>query len=140
LRHRRCRDGPPGRIDRGRVFRFGGCAFGREVRFDWLACGWVDGEGGESGCPGLRLTTADYLQILDWTGRTLAPGKRERIADDAPAVLSVIDRDAERWALRVGGFGNGWVRVAGSAQDLMALAERIGQRWLKGIGLALQLG
>jgi hypothetical protein len=54
--------------------------------------------------------------------------------------LSVIDRDAERWALRVGGFGNGWVRVVGSAQDLMALAERIGQRWLKGVGLALQLG
>jgi hypothetical protein len=90
--------------------------------------------------PSTSLTTADYLQILDWTGRALAPGKRGRIADDAPALLSVIDRDAERWVLRVGGFGNGWVRVAGSAQDLMALAERIGQRWLKGIGLALRLG
>ena len=86
------------------------------------------------------LSTADYLQILDWTGRALAPGKRGRIAPDAPALLCVIDRDAGRWARRVGGFGNGWVRVAGSAQDLMALAERIGQRWLKGIGLALRLG
>jgi hypothetical protein len=53
--------------------------------------------------------------------------------------LTFIDHDAGRWAQRVGGFGNGWVRVAGSAQDLMALAERIGQRWLKGIGLALRL-
>lgn len=90
--------------------------------------------------PATSLSTTDYLQILDWTGRALASGKRGRIADDAPAILSVIDRDAERWTQRVGGFGNGWVRVAGSAQDLMALADRIGQQWLKGIGLALRLG
>jgi hypothetical protein len=86
------------------------------------------------------LSTADYLQILDWTGRALVPGKRGRIVDDAPAILSVVDRDAGRWAQRVDGFGNGWVRVAGSVQDLMALAERVGQQWLKGIGLALRLG
>jgi hypothetical protein len=90
--------------------------------------------------PVTPLSTADYLQILDWTGRALAPGKRGRIAHDAPVILSVIDHDAGRWAQRVGGFGNGWGRVAGSAQDLMALAERIGQRWLKGMGLALRLG
>lgn len=90
--------------------------------------------------PVTSLCTADYLQILDWTGRALAPGKRGRIARDVPAILSVIDRDAERWTQRVGGFGNGWVRVAGSVEDLIALAERIGQRWLKGIGLALRLG
>lgn len=89
---------------------------------------------------GLAVSAADYLQILDWTGRALAPGKRGRISHEAPAILSVIDRDAERWALRVGGFGNGWVRVAGSAQDLIAMAQRLGQQWLKGIGLALRLG
>jgi hypothetical protein len=90
--------------------------------------------------PVTPLSTADYLQILDWTGRALVPGKRGRIVDDAPAILSVVDRDAGRWAQRVDGFGNGWVRVAGSVQDLMALAERVGQQWLKGIGLALRLG
>ena len=90
--------------------------------------------------PVTPLSTADYLQILDWAGRALVPGKRGRIVDDAPAILSVVARDAGRWAQRVDGFGNGWVRVAGSVQDLMALAERIGQQWLKGIGLALRLG
>jgi REP element-mobilizing transposase RayT len=90
--------------------------------------------------PPLSLTIADYLQLLDWTGRTLAPGKRGRIAKDAPAVLSVIDRDAGRWVHRVEAFGSGWARAAGSAQDLIALAERLGQRWLKGIRLAARLG
>ncbi len=89
--------------------------------------------------PNFDLSTADYLQLLEWTGRMLAPGKRGRIAKDAPAILSVIDRDARRWTNRVAAFGNGWARAAGSAQDLMALAERLGQRWLKGIVLALKL-
>jgi REP element-mobilizing transposase RayT len=88
----------------------------------------------------LPLSTADYLQILDWTGRAIASGKRGRIAHDAPAVLLVVDSDAQRWAARVEGFGRGWVRAAGSAHDLIALAERIGQQWLKGIRLALKLG
>lgn len=91
-------------------------------------------------CPALPLSAADYLQLLDWTGRAIAPGKRGRIAHDAPAILSLIDRDAKRWTARVEGFGSGWARAAGSADDLIALAQRIGQRWLKGIRLALELG
>ena len=90
--------------------------------------------------PALPLTTADYLQLLDWTGRSLVPGKRGRIGQDAPGILSVIDQDATRWVNRVEGFGSGWSRAAGSAQDLIALAKRLGQRWLKGIGLAVKLG
>lgn len=89
--------------------------------------------------PALALSTADYLQLLDWTGRAIAPGKRGRIAHEAPAILSVIDRNANRWTARVEGFGSGWARAVGSADDLIALAERIGQRWLKGIRLALEL-
>ncbi|MBX3714284.1 MAG: hypothetical protein KF800_20145 [Lysobacter sp.] len=90
--------------------------------------------------PTFEITTADYLQILDWTGRQLAQGKRGRISPDAPAVLANIDRDGARWTTRVAAFGSGWHRAAGSAQDLIALAERMGQRWLAGIRLALKLG
>lgn len=89
--------------------------------------------------PAPSLSTSDYLQILDWTGRTLAPGKRGAIPVKAPAVLSIIDRSPQRWALRVSGYRSGWVRVAGSVIDLTTLAGRIGQRWLKGVRLALKL-
>ena len=87
----------------------------------------------------LSVSTADYLLMLDWTGRVLAPGKRGAIAEHAPAVLSMFDRTPERWTLRVRGYNSGWMRAAGSAHDLIAHAERIGQRWLKGIRLALRL-
>jgi REP element-mobilizing transposase RayT len=90
--------------------------------------------------PNLNLSTAEYLQLLDWTGRTLAPGKRGRIATNAPAVISIIDHDPTRWTTRVAAFGSGWSRAAGSTQDLIELAERLGQRWLKGLRLAATLG
>ncbi len=90
--------------------------------------------------PDMNLSTADYLQLLDWTGRTLVPGKRGRIAQDAPAIVSIIDRNPAYWTTRVAAYGNGWARAAGSAQHLIALAERLGQRWLKGVRLAAKLG
>ena len=88
---------------------------------------------------GFDLSTADYLQLLDWTGRAYARGKRGRIPENAPSIVIAIDRDARRWTTRVAAFGNGWARAAGSAQDLFVLAERLGQRWMKGIRLAIQL-
>jgi hypothetical protein len=87
----------------------------------------------------LSLSTADYLEIVDWTGRVLAPGKRGTISRDAPAVLSMIDVAPDRWASRVRGYGCGWARIVGSAQDLMEFAKLLGQRWLKGIRLAQRL-
>lgn len=84
----------------------------------------------------LSLSTADYLQILDWTGRSLVPGKHGKIAEQAPAILSVIDRDARRWTIRVRSYSSGWARVVGNARDMVDLAARIGQRWLQGVRLA----
>lgn len=90
--------------------------------------------------PPLALSTADYLQLLDWTGRQLAPGKHGRICGDAPAILRGIDADPDRWTTRVRGIGSGYWRVVGAAEDLMAAARRLGQRWMKGIELAGKLG
>ena len=88
----------------------------------------------------LAITAADYLQLLDWTGRQLAPGKRGRVTGDAPACLRAVDAEAARWAIRVRAIGSGYWRAVGSAEQLIALAQRIGQRWLKGVVLTERLG
>lgn len=88
----------------------------------------------------LAFTTADYLQLLDWTGRQLAPGKRGRIAGEPPACVRLVDADGKRWTKRVRSIGSGYWRAVGSAEALVALAKRIGQRWLKGLRLAERLG
>jgi hypothetical protein len=76
----------------------------------------------------------------DWTGRTLALVKRRRIAQSAPTTVSIISRNPTQWTTRVAAFGSGWARAAGSAQDLIVLAERLGQHWLKGLRTAAKLG
>ena len=88
----------------------------------------------------LAITTVDYLQLLDWTGRQLAPGKRGRITGDAPACLRDLESKPERWATRVRAVGSEYWRAIGSAEQLIALALQIGQRWLKGVRLAERLG
>jgi hypothetical protein len=88
----------------------------------------------------MPISNGDYLQLLDCTGRQLYPEKCGRIAADAPAALRAYDTDPVRWAARVEGIGNGDWRAVGTASDLLALAEAIGQCWLKGLGFATRIG
>lgn len=85
------------------------------------------------------VTTADYLELLEWTGRQLAPGKKGRIKDDTPSVLQTLEHRPERWATRVRAVGSGYWRVIGEADDMIEIAKRLGQAWLKGVGLAARL-
>jgi REP element-mobilizing transposase RayT len=87
----------------------------------------------------LALNTADYLTLLDWTGRRLAPGKRGRLAAGAPHILGIVGDTPDRWTTRVRGIGNGYWRAVGTAQDLITLAKRIGQQWLKGVRFAAKI-
>jgi hypothetical protein len=90
--------------------------------------------------PPLAISTADYLQLLDWTGRQLVPCKHGRITAPAPACLQRIETEPARWAARVRAIGSGYWRAVGTAEALMALAKSIGQCWLKGLTLAHRLG
>ena len=88
----------------------------------------------------LSITENDYLQLVDWTGRQLAPGKRGTITADAPPVLARLSNDPARWPRQVRGVGSGYWRAVGSVEALIALAQRIGQQWLKGQGFAASVG
>ena len=83
----------------------------------------------------LPIRTGEYLQLVTWTGRHAHPGKRGKLKEDAPEA----DASSERWQCRVKAIGAGYWRVVGEVQDLKAWAERIGQRWLKGLGVATAL-
>ena len=55
------------------------------------------------GC--LFMTLAQYLQLLDWTGRQLKPGKRGTIPKNAPPILDRLNLSAELWLHAVEHFG-----------------------------------
>jgi hypothetical protein len=87
----------------------------------------------------LPIRTGDYLELVDWTGRQLREGKRGAIPNDEHSVLQSLDPVSRRWTVRVSAIGSGYWRVVGEAQDLIAMAQRIGQRWVKGLGIAKKI-
>lgn len=87
----------------------------------------------------IPITTGEYMSLVDWTGRQLRQGKRGGIPSGAPHVLQSLDPNSQRWTMRVKAIGSGYWRVVGDAHDLIAIAERLGQRWVKGLGLAKRI-
>ena len=89
--------------------------------------------------PCLPLSMGEYIELAEWTGKQLRPGKRGAIPADAPSVLSRTETKPERWTVRVQAIGSGYWRVVGEVEDLIERAARMQQRWLKGIGVARRL-
>ena len=85
------------------------------------------------------LPLSEYIRLVDWTGRQLAPGKRGVIRGTVPAGLRAIGAAPTGWADEIRGVGTRYWRAVGTAQALMDLAASLGQRWMRGIGFAKAL-
>jgi REP element-mobilizing transposase RayT len=76
----------------------------------------------DKGC--LPITVADYLNLVDWTGRQLAEGKRGVIpAKLAPILVRLCIAD-HHWLSVVAHFGRYFHRVAGAAQSVGRVRPR----------------
>jgi REP element-mobilizing transposase RayT len=87
----------------------------------------------------LPLTTATYLELVDWTGRALHPGKRGAVPGHAPAILTRMALRPTQWLCQVPATESGYWRVIGHAESIVRQAQQLGQRWLRGLGFARQL-
>ena len=85
------------------------------------------------------LTNADYLELVDFTGRMIHPGKRGAIKETEPKALTKLGIDPMHWTAKVKGIGNGYWRVVAEVEDLIDLAAQFKQRTLYGIGFARKL-
>ena len=82
------------------------------------------------------ISVADYIELVDFTGRELHPGKRGKIAATEPKALTKLGLDKNHWTTRVKGIGSGYWRVVGELEELIDKAKEISQRTLFGIGFA----
>jgi REP element-mobilizing transposase RayT len=89
--------------------------------------------------PALSLKQGQYIELVQWTGQQVRPDKKGSIPKTAPAALIKIGYAAKHWPTQVKAVGSGYWRMIGSAEQLIEKAEAIGQRWLKGIGMARQV-
>lgn len=87
----------------------------------------------------LAISSAQYIELVDWSGRQLHPGKRGKINTTQPIALQTLGIQILCWEGQVKGVGCGYWRVIGSAQELIDKAKTLGQQWFKGLGYARTL-
>ena len=75
----------------------------------------------------LPMSLGDYLQLLDWTGRQLAQGKKGRIPDSIGPILQRLQLDQNGWCDLVAHFGQRFFVVAGAPTTIDATTSRIHQ-------------
>jgi hypothetical protein len=81
----------------------------------------------------LPLSEAQYLQLVDWTGRQVRRDNRGAIPSDLAPILDRLQLSQETWVETVQHFGRWFHRAAGSPASLAKEAERRGVSWLGGI-------
>ena len=73
------------------------------------------------------MSLDDYLQLLDWTGRQLAQGKKGRIPDAIGPILERLQLDRKGWCDLVVHFGRRFFVVAGAPTTIDETTSRLNQ-------------
>jgi len=75
-----------------------------------------------------------YLELLDWTGRRMAAGKKGAIPDHLVPILERLEVESDQWHHSCRHFGSMFYRIAGTARRMKRKALATGHKWAKGIG------
>jgi REP element-mobilizing transposase RayT len=88
---------------------------------------------------GIPYTSTDYLQLVDWTARSIRADKRGSIATSQPSILQRLEISAEGWTEVMSRRGSILGRAMGRLDSLRLHAATLSQRWLKGTRRSQQL-
>ena len=86
----------------------------------------------------LPIRLEDYLELLDWTGRSVREVKRGSIPAHLAPILERLHINAENWLATICDFESGFGCVVGRVQQISEAAHRLGRRWLYGMNQAAQ--
>lgn len=89
--------------------------------------------------PSLPMRVADYLQLVDWTGRTTRSDKPGAIESDLPCILTRLQIDPHAWQATMHKGGNRFGRALGRLERLRSHAQKLGQSWVRGLQAARRL-
>jgi REP element-mobilizing transposase RayT len=81
----------------------------------------------------------DYLQLVDWTGRSIRSDKRGSIDHSLPPILQRLNIDQDAWVEAMRPKGNVFGRAMGKLNHLKIHARALGQSWIKGLRQAERL-
>ncbi|MCU0757325.1 MAG: hypothetical protein MUE46_19795 [Xanthomonadales bacterium] len=88
------------------------------------------------------ITVAEYIELVDDTGRQVRKDKRGAIPAKEPRALKKLGLSPDHWTRQVkgiGGIGSGFWRVVGAADAIEEKAKAMQQQFLRGVGFARAL-
>nr|MCU0757111.1 hypothetical protein [Xanthomonadales bacterium] len=85
------------------------------------------------------ITVAEYIELVDETGRQIRKDKRGAIPAHEPRALKKLALSADHWTRKVKGVGSGFWRVVGTLDAIEEKAVAMKQQFLRGIGFARAL-
>lgn len=82
----------------------------------------------------IPFTLKDYLELADWSGRSLRNDKRGFIKGSEPKLLKILGIEEELWVECVKNFSRHYGNFAGGEFALRACANDHHRHWYKGVG------
>lgn len=82
------------------------------------------------------ITLAEYLCLVDETGRAMAAGKRGEIPENLCPILERLEVNARHWLETSRSFGRKFPRVAARVERMREAAEAVGRKWFRGLSAA----
>ena len=82
----------------------------------------------------LPMTIDEYLTVLDWTARQVAPGKSGAMDASLPPILERLKLSPLLLVQMISNFDKWFSTAVGSVQRLIDEAARRGRKWLSGVG------
>ena len=79
------------------------------------------------------MSFAEYLQLLDWTGRQYRQDKRGAIPSGLAPILERLSLDSDRWLKLMRDFRRRFSRAAGRPESLAKEAQKHGDGRMPGI-------
>ncbi len=89
------------------------------------------GQAGDAEGPRVPMRFADYVDLLEWTGRSVREGKAT-LSGRKPAAVLRMSIEPDRWVETMSHQGLRTLGALGTPEALDALAARQGKRWVKG--------
>ncbi|WP_422132889.1 transposase [Endozoicomonas sp. ALD040] len=80
----------------------------------------------------------DYLELVDWSGRTVRSDKKGSNPSDIPPILTRLEIDSNEW-LKTMRWNNRFYRAVGKLEAMKTFAREVGQHWVKGLFICSRL-
>ncbi|MCK5648783.1 MAG: transposase [Gammaproteobacteria bacterium] len=88
---------------------------------------------------GIPFSLKDYLELTDWTGRSVRTDKSGFIKTDTPKILVQLGLDEECWMETVLSFSSDFHTFIGPEEHLQSLCQKQKKKWLRGLLLCRKL-